>query len=320
MNPLDREHHKLDGANKYHINCNELEKNPSIIPVIFNKIIKNKNDTTILQSIITDKSITKNNRHIVVKIGKVNKTIEKEYKIGKKLENEKLTGFINYICLFNCYDNTYDKIEEKSNLNPLCSAKKEEENLKTVLIMPYINEGSIRTFKWNKEKYDALKSVISQTIISVFTAYQLSGFVHNDLHLDNILIKKTKKETFNYKFNDEKDKDKDTVIEINIKSHGYKIVIMDFESSMFVIKNKDGARTYWNNLFNMMSRLQHDLKNEDNDDTRADNLNNITSFIQNQEISKGSIMNTLILLDMIKETKFIVIKKQSKPIYDPNIY
>ena len=69
-----------------------------------------------------------------------------------------------------------------------------------------------------------------------------------------------------------------------------------------------------------MSRLQHDLKNEDNDDTRADNLNNITSFIQNQEISKGSIMNTLILLDMIKETKFIIIKKQSKPIYDPNVY
>ena len=95
---------------------------------------------------------------------------------------------------------------------------------------------------------------------------------------------------------------------------------MDFESSMFVIKDKDGARTYWNNLFNMMSRLQHDLKNEDSDDTRADNLNNITSFIQNQEISKGSIMNTLILLDMIKETKFIIIKKQSKPIYDPNVY
>jgi hypothetical protein len=152
--------------------------------------------------------------------------------------------------------------------------------------------------------------------MSVFTAYQLFGFVHNDLHLDNILVKKTKKETFNYKFKDEKDK----VIEINIKAYGYKIVIMDFESSMFVIKNKDGARTYWNNLFNMMSRLHHDLKNEDNDDTRADNLFNITSFIQNQEISKGSIMNTLILLDMIKETKFIIIKKQSKPIYDPNIF
>ena len=40
MNRLERNHHKPDGANKYHINCNELEKNPSLIPVIFNKIIK----------------------------------------------------------------------------------------------------------------------------------------------------------------------------------------------------------------------------------------------------------------------------------------
>ena len=107
MNSLNRKHRKPEGANKYHIDCNELEKNPSIIPIIFNKIIKNQNDTTILQSVITDKSITQNNRHIVVKIGKVNRTIEKEFNIGKKLEQEKLNGFINYICLFNCYDNTY---------------------------------------------------------------------------------------------------------------------------------------------------------------------------------------------------------------------
>jgi len=317
MNHLDRKHHKPEGANKYHIDCDELEKNPSIIPVIFNKVIKNKNDTTILQSIITDKSITQKHKNIVVKIGKVNRTIEKEFNIGKKLEEGKLTGFINYICLFNCYDNTYDNIEEKNNnLEPLCSAKKKEENLKTVLIMPYINEGSIKNFKWNNDKYDALKSVISQTIMSVFMAYQLCGFLHNDLHLDNILVKKTKKETFNYKFKDE-DKNKD--IEINIKSHGYKIVIMDFENSMLVIKDKDGLRTYWSNLLNMIFRLHNDLKNEDNDNIRIDDLN-LISFLQKQESSKGSIMNTFILLDMIKDIKFIIIKQQSKPIYDPNIF
>ena len=322
MNSLDRKHRKPDGANKYHINCNELEKNPSIIPVIFNKIIKNKNDTTILQSIITYKSITEKHRNIVVKIGKVNRTIEKEFNIGKQLEQEKLTGFINYICLFNCYDNTYDKIEEKSkDIKELCSAKKEEENLKTVLIMPYINEGSIKNFKWNKDKYDALKSVISQTIMSVFMAYKLCGFLHNDLHLDNILIKKTKKETFNYKFNDEKDKDKNKVIEINIKSHGYKIVIMDFESSMINVKDKDGLEFYWKNLYNMVSRCNLDLKNEDGDDVSIFDLSIITSFIEKQKQSKGSIINTLILLDMIKDAKFIITKQiKSKPIYNPNIF
>ena len=324
MNPLDREHHKPEGSNKYHINCNELEKNPSLIPIIIKNVIQNKNEITILQSVITDKSITQNNRNIVVKIGKINKTIEKEYKIGKKLENEKLTGFINYICLFNCYDNTYDNlkvdIEKKSNnIEPLCSAKKKEENLKTVLILPYINEGSIRTFKWNKEKYDALKSVILQTIMSIFTAYQLCGFIHNDLHLDNILVKKTKKETFNYKLKDEKDK----MIEINIdiKVDGYKIVIMDFESSVFVIKNKDGLEFYWNNLYNMIIRLNYDLKNDDEDNVLIDDLDNITSFIRKQEKSKSSIMNTLILLDIIKDAKFIIKKQiKNKLIYDPNIF
>ena len=49
MNSLNRKHRKPDGANKYYINCNELEKNPSIIPIIFNKIIKNENVKTILQ-------------------------------------------------------------------------------------------------------------------------------------------------------------------------------------------------------------------------------------------------------------------------------
>jgi thiamine kinase-like enzyme len=322
MNSLNRKHQKPDGANKYHIDCNELEKNPSIIPIIIKNVIQNKNEMTILQSVINDKSITQNNRHIVVKIGKVNKTIEKEFNIGKKLENEKLTGFINYICLFNCYDNTYNNLKvdiekNNNNIDPLCFAKKKEENLKTVLIMPYINEGSIKNFKWNKEKYDALKSVILQTIMSVFTAYQLCGFLHNDLHLDNILVKKTKKETFNYKFKNEKDK----VIEINIKADGYKIVIMDFESSMINIKDKDGLEFYWKNLYNMVSRCNLDLKNEDDDDVSIFDLSIITYFIEKQKQSKGSIINTLILLDMIKDAKFIITKQiKSKPIYDPNIF
>ena len=94
---------------------------------------------------------------------------------------------------------------------------------------------------------------------------------------------------------------------------------MDFENSMLVVKDKDGARTYWSNLLNMIFRLHNDLKNEDNDNIRIDDLN-LISFLQKQELSKGSIMNTFILLDMIKDIKFIIVKQQSKPIYDPNIY
>ena len=291
MNSLDREHYKRNGSNKYHIDFNELEKNPSLIPLFFKKI--NKNDEIILQSIINNKSISENHKNIVVKIVKDYKTIEKEFKISKFLKKENLTGFINYISLFNCYDNTYD------NLNVGV-----EENLKIVLIMPYINEGSIRTFKWNKDKYNALKSILSQTIMSVFMAYHLRGFLHQELHLDNILIKKTKKETINYKFKDEKDKNK--IIDIEIKTYGYKIVIMDFENSVFVIKKKSTLTHYWNNLLSIIFRLYVNLKNDEEDDLRIYNLSDIVSFINKQDLSKGSYMNTLILLDMIRDLKFIV--------------
>jgi hypothetical protein len=314
MHSLERKHHKQEGANKYHINCNELEKTPSMIPIILDKVIKNKNDITILQSILKNTSITEINKNIVVKIGKVNKTIEKEYKIGKFLEKHKLSGFINYICLFSCYDNTYENIELKNN-KELCSAKKEDDNLKNVLIMPYIQEGSIRTFKWNSDKYDALKSVLLQTVSTVFIAYQVCGFLHNDLHLDNILIKKTKKESINYMI------ENDQTINIIIQTYGYKIVIMDFESSMLVIKNRDGLSTYWNNLLNMISRLHYDLKNKDGDRVAIVDLTNITSFIEKQENSKGSVMNTMQLLDMIRNIK-IVSREQikNKLIYNPNIF
>jgi thiamine kinase-like enzyme len=320
MNSLERKHFKPNTSNKYHIDCNELEKNPSILPIVFEKIILNKNDTTILQSILADKSITSKHKNIVVKIGKINKTIEKEYKIGKYLENLNLTGFINYICLFNCYDNTFNNIELKiKNLDKsLCSAKKDEDNLKSVVIMPYIQEGSIRNFKWNSDKYDVLKAVLLQTVMSVFIVYQLCGFLHNDLHLDNILIKKTKKEMLTYQLEDDK---KENVKTINIETYGYKIVIMDFESSMLVIKNKDGLRVYWNNLLNMFSRLHYDLKNKDGDRVAILDLSNITSFIEKQEILNSQIIHTLQLLDMIKKMKFIVIEQiKSKLVYNPNIF
>jgi len=318
MNLLERKHFKADGANKYHVDCNELEKNPSIIPIVFEKVILNKNDSTILQSIISDKNITSKHKNIVVKIGKLNKTIEKEYQIGKYLEKLQLTGFINYICLFNCYDNTYNNIELNKTDKSVCSAKKEEDNLKTVLIMPYIQEGSLKNFKWNSDKYHVLKSVLLQTIMSVFLAYQSCGFLHNDLHLDNILIKKTKKESFSYQLEDEKTK---TIHNFNIKTYGYKIVIMDFESSMIVIKNKDGIRTYWNNLLNMISRLHYDLKNKDGDRVAILDLSDITLFIEKQESLNGQIINTLQLLEMIKKIKFVVREQiRSKLVYDPNIF
>ncbi len=305
MNRLERNHHKPDGANKYHINCNELEKNPSSIPVI-----KNKDDITILESIINDKNITSKQKHIVIKIGKVNKRIENEFMIGKFLEKHNIPGFIKYMCLFKCFDDIYHKIDTNNIKSlSLCNAKKEDENMKAILVMPFISEGSIRTFKWNSDKYEVLKSVILQTIMSVFTAYQKYGFLHNDLHLDNILIKKTKKENIEYEYENRK-----------IKTFGYKIVIMDFETSFINVEHSVGNVSYWQNLLNMISRLNFDILNKDGDTVHLDNLNDITGFIIQQQNLKSSALKTKKILDMIENSKFKIIEIPKIKSYNPNVF
>lgn len=313
MNQLERKHHKPDGANKYHINCSEFEKNPSMIPVILEKVIKNKNDVTILESIITDKSIISKQKHIVVKIGKVNKTIEKEYHIGRKLEEHKIYGFINYMCLFICFDDTYMKIDinDITGSLSLCSASNEKENKKAILVMPFIQEGSIKNFNWfNGDKFNILKSIIKQSVISLTIAYNKCGFIHNDLHLDNILLKKTKKETIEYQMNDKN--------EITIKTFGYKAIIMDFDSSMINIdnKSKNGYEYFWKNIYNMISRIETDLKNKNNMSISVSNMKNIITYILEQQS-----INIVKLLEMIDMMQFKILEPpKTLPKYNPNVF
>ena len=307
MNQLERNHHKPDGANKYHLNCYELEKNPSSIPVILEKVIKNKNEVTILESIIKDKSIISKQKHIVVKIGKVNKTIEKEYHIGRKLEELNIYGFINYMCLFICFDDTYQKIDNNSQLPlKLCSATNNNENKKAILVMPFIQEGSVKNFNWfNQDKFNILKSIIKQSIMSLTIAYNMCGFLHNDLHLDNILLKKTKKTTIEY----------DT---ITIETYGYKSIILDFDSSMINIdnKSKNGYEYYWKNIYNMISRLETDLKNKENVSISVSNMKQIITYILDQKT-----INIVKLLEMIDMMQFKIVEPPKTLYkYDPNVF
>jgi hypothetical protein len=320
MNQLERKHHKPDGANKYHINCGELEKNPSSIPIILEKVIKNKNDVTILESIIKDKSIISKQKHIVVKIGKVNKTIEKEYHIGCKLEKNQIYGFIVYMCLFVCFDDTYQKIDMNNSKLSLCSASNETENKKAILVMPFIQESSVKNFNWfNGDKFNILKSIIKQSVISLTLAYNKCGFIHNDLHLDNILLKKTKKQTIEYQMNNNGNNNNNkNENEITIKTFGYKAIIMDFDSSMINIDNKstNGYEYFWKNIYNMISRLETDLKNKQNESISVSNMKQIVTYILDQKS-----INIFKLLEMINMMQFTVLEPPKTLYkYDPRVF
>jgi hypothetical protein len=309
MNNLTRRYFKEKGANKYHIDCEWLEKNPESIKVSIENSIQNTDDISIIKSVINTFK-NQRNRNIVVKIGKVNKTIEKEYQIGKILEKEKNIGFINYICLFTCYDDTYDKIKQNklTGTKSICKAEKIDDQKRVVLIMPFIADGSIKKFNWSTDNFDVLKSVLQQTIMSICYAYDKCGFIHGDLHLDNILLKKTKKNVIVYGDN------------IKIKTYGYKIIIMDFDSSFINIEHQSGIEFYWLNLYNVLSRVNSDIGNSKGDKINMNNMNKITTFIDNQRIHKKSHLNTHKLLEIINDSSFSIIETPKfNFVYNPNI-
>jgi serine/threonine protein kinase len=266
---LERKRYKKNAPNKYHIDC--FEKNADY------ELVRNQNDVSILEAIIE----TKQQQPIVVKIG----TIEKEYHYGKILENAKIPGYIRI------FETPITYIPEN------------------VLIMPYISEGSLRKFNWTPEYFDMLKSVILQTIMSSFVAYETCGFIHGDFHLDNILLKKTKKQEIMYTW---------TNGSTSVPTNGYKIVIMDFDSSWMVEEREMGISLYWINLQNMFSRINTDLRTKTGDVVRMKNHSKIMQFIETNIDKKGKMENTLKLIDKIMMTDFEIIENPlSKLVYDP---
>ena len=70
-----------------------------------------------------------------------------------------------------------------------------------------------------------VKNILIQAVLAVSVAYDRVGFLHGDLHLGNILFKKTKMRTITYSSSN--------LGEFPIETGGYKVVIMDFEKSAY---------------------------------------------------------------------------------------
>lgn len=316
MQYLERRYYKQEGGNKYHIDCNELSKNIDNIEIF--DIVRYKNDVSILKGLISNiknipslKTTMNNTRHIIVKIGYSDKTLEKEFKIGNLLSDHNIPGYINYICLLDCFDDSYKK-EKPSRI---CTADHKPENNKKVLIMPYISEGSIKNFNWSLDKFDILRSVVIQSIMSALCAYQTLGFIHGDFHLDNILLKKTKKTHIEYSLETDKG-----MKQIKIPTNGYKIVIMDFENSWIVDKDK-GLYTYWKNLYNMISRLKWDLYDNKKNNVNIRNLSDILVIIEQHMNSNSNYIETFKIIKQINQLEIELIKKPEKILkYDPNVF
>lgn len=248
------------------------------------------------------KLYVKKNKHIVIKIGPEGKTLHHEYRIGQLLYEAKLPGFIKFICKFSCLDDNDSNKKNGIPITRVCQSTTDNpKNQKDVLIMPYIQEGSIKRAIWTEEKIPILKTLLVQCVVSICMAYMEIGFIHNDLHLDNVLYKRTKQVEF-YP---------------GIPSNGYKIVIMDFEGCMTGVDRLSGLNFYWKSLQNLLFRVDTDLRSDPNDGRiHFKNMVKIQQYIEN--LPPPDAINPII--DLIINSKVELFKKPQLASYDPNVF
>ena len=235
---LQKHHYKVESSRKYYVNCDDdLAKNPESLKL--NTLVKYDNDKHIIKALAHEYL---HFGEIIIKMGRFDQTIGKEYEIGKILSG--IPGFVEFICLFQCYDDT-GNILPKS----ICQAPiKSRDSNKLVLIMPYYELGSVKNYSWRGSDTPILRSILKQLVVSCYVAYLNIGFLHSDLHLDNVLLAKTALEYITYSD------------DFNIKTNGYQISIMDFEMSFIGIQNTRANRQlFWSDYLTTFNRL-YELK------------------------------------------------------------
>lgn len=231
-------------------------------------------------------------------MGRFNQTIGKEYEIGKILQG--ILSFVEFICLFQCYDNSGNVLPRR-----ICQAPiKIDEFNKLVLIMPCYQLGSVRNYPWRGSDTPILISLLKQLVFSCYIVYLKVGFLHSDLHLDNVLFTETRDEYINYS------------PEISVKSQGYQIVMMDFEMSFVGIQNtRDNRKLIWNDYLTTFIRL-YELKT-----ISPIGLEPILAFLNQARIELYPLNRIGDLIDLIDNLNFknadLTIKVRS---YNPNMF
>lgn len=268
-------------SSKYKLNCQSRIKEDYPTTEKWLKVLKKIPTVPIL---IGKLDITK--KTIVVKFENYEE-MSKEYEVSKILYKEKIPNLIKFYCFFSCNEDRekFKILETVEKDTPLCTGPGKETGF---IIMPYYEIGSVMKYKWNSQNLDTLKNIISQTILALCSAYIKTGFVHLDLHLNNILLRKTKKEKITYKD-----------IDIIVNSGGLYSIILDFERSKF----KGDIEEFKTSLYKLTNNLR------DIDPNTFIILDNyyITTYIRSiTAINKKSIVG---LIKKIFEMKIAYIKR-----------
>jgi hypothetical protein len=177
--------------------------------------------------------------NVVIKISN-SETILREYDISQLLNNKNTTFniddkykyltinsyFIKYLCYFNCKNNIKNIINNSS----ICSNDGE---LLNILIMKKYNLGSIKKYNWNFDNFNILITLIKQIIYALYSAFINYGFIHNDVHFGNFLIRNNNSQ--------------------------YNVIIIDFENSLFDFSKINNIIVLYQNYKQILNNILLEL-------------------------------------------------------------
>jgi serine/threonine protein kinase len=277
-------------TSKYYIKCDAIDTANRI--EIVKLLQKQRDEDSRVLLAYLDKNHSKVN--IVVKMGRENSTIRKEYSISQHLHKTNCSGFIKFICIFECYDN--------NSTDKICQGT-EKDTKKEVLIMKYFNEGSVKSHAWSNSNFHILRSILIQTIHSLVVAYHNTGFIHNDLHLDNILIKRTTRTHNTYQIDRRS---------IEIETNNYTCIIMDFENCFFT--DESSPLFFWKMIENIIARIGIELTSNNGDKIEASNVYELLGYISNNK--SNNYLHVLNIIPMIQRMEFTVLRLPKIMVYD----
>ena len=209
-------------------------------------------------------------KSIVVKIG--SDKLVYEYSIGEILDKLNLPTFLSFNCMFSCNDD-FKSLDSKSINNNTANRKylcKKDGDKLVILVMPNVKLGAIYTYEWQTNNFKILQNILKHIVMSMLYSRYTLGFVHGDLHKDNVLLKKTTRKTLLYG-------------ELgSLDVLGYIPIIMDYDKSFIKSTMEINDKDVYDDVFRIIIGLCQDTN------TVFDTANIIT-LIQNYSKTKTII-------------------------------
>lgn len=285
-------------SGKYLISCQEkiTPENPTTKEWL--EILKQLKPTNFKDKNKVLLGILEKRKNVVIKISDSDRIFH-EYYIGDVLKKHNVPGFIEYICKFQCADK-YKKYPDPTSTS-LCTGPGDDMK---VIVMPYYSHGNLKLYKWKPENYHVLKTSILHVVLSLLQAYETSHIIHNDIHLQNVLIAPTTKKSITYTIEGQA---------VELPTYGLRTIIMDFENAFHIPDNYEQSWKFaWDDVKKVLTCLAVDIDGID-----SPNMFQILGEIEKLLNRHTSPLRVFKAIEKLFESLIIREKIKPKLVYNP---